>query len=154
MLYDLRQREIPTTLTLICLAGAGVVALLQHFCAPFVLTVVLILVSDIHSPAWQRILAGIACLLACILQPASIALSFFTFAIWSFWDLGLFGGADAKLLIAVRLVTDNPGVLIPIFLAGGIQGLVARLRKKTEIPFVVSIFSGTFLFFLTPFTHI
>ncbi len=129
-------------------------ALLQHFWAPFVLTVVLILVSDIHSPACQRILAGIVCLLACILQPESIALSFFTLAIWSFWDLGLFGGADAKLLIAVLLVTGNPAVLILIFLAGGIQGLVARLRKKTEIPFVVSIFSGTFLFFLTPFTHI
>ena len=154
MLYDLRQREVPIALTLIYLSGSGGAAILQGNWAPLGLTAALIMISDIHSPNHRRVLAGIAFVLAFILQPANLTLSLFTLAIWSFWDFGLIGGADAKLLIAVLLVTGNPAVLIPIFLAGGIQGLVARLRNKSEIPFVVSIFSGTFLFLLTPLIHI
>ncbi len=129
-------------------------AILQDIWAPLALTAAFILISDIHSPNHRRVLAGIDFVISFILQPANLALSLFTLVIWLLWDFGLIGGADAKLLIAVLLVTSNPAVLIPIFLAGGVLGLVARLRKKSEIPFVVSIFSGTFLFFLTPFTHI
>ena len=154
MVYDLRQREIPMVFTLICLAGAGIVAILQGLWAPFALSAALIVISDIHFPGQRWILAGIACLLASIIQPADLSLNLFTLVIWSFWDFGLIGGADAKLLIAILLVTGNPAVLIPIFLAGGVQGLIARLRKKTEIPFVVSIFAGSFVFLLTPLIHI
>ncbi len=154
MLYDLRQREIPIGLTLVYLIGAGVMAILHTLWAPVILTVALIQISDIHSSDHRRILAGIALILAGIFQPAHLVLSLSTLAIWSFWDFGLIGGADTKLLIAVLLATSNPGVLIPIFLAGGIQGLIARMQNKSDIPFVVSIFLGSFVFLLTPLIHI
>ncbi len=153
MLYDLRQREIPIALPLIYPAGGGVVSILHQLWAPLIFTTALILISEIHSPDLRRILAGIALILAGILQPTHLGLSLSTLVIWSFWDLGLIGGADAKLMIALLFVTGSPAVLLPIFVAGGIQGLIARLRKKTEIPFVVSIFSGTFLYLLTQLIH-
>jgi hypothetical protein len=56
-----------------------------------------------------------------------------------------------KLLIAATLVFGNPIVLIPIAVSGGIQGVIASLQKKRDIPFVVSIFCGTLLFVLYPY---
>ena len=150
MIYDLSRREIPIALTLLCLATAGVVAILHQLWTPAILTVALILVSDVQSPDYRRILAGTACLIAGVLQPTTFVLCIVVLAVWSFWDFGFIGGADAKLLIAILLANGNPAILIPIFLTGGIQGLIARLHHQAEIPFVVSIFLGTILFLATP----
>jgi Flp pilus assembly protein protease CpaA len=70
--------------------------------------------------------------------------------VWAAWEFGILGGADAKLLIATTLVLANPIVVIPISIAGGIQGIIASLQKKREIPFVTAIFCGTLFFFLYP----
>jgi Flp pilus assembly protein protease CpaA len=67
------------------------------------------------------------------------------------WEFGILGGADVKLLIAATLVLGNPIVLIPIAVSGGIQGIIASLQKKREIPFVASIFCGTLLFVVYPY---
>ena len=66
------------------------------------------------------------------------------------WEFEVIGGADAKLLIATLFVFNNPIVLIFISIVGGVQGVIAALKKKKEIPFVVSFFCGTFLFVLYP----
>jgi Flp pilus assembly protein protease CpaA len=71
--------------------------------------------------------------------------------VWVLWEYGILGGADVKLLIAAALVLGNPIVLIPISVAGGIQGVIASLQKKKEIPFVASIFCGTLLFVIYPY---
>ncbi|MHB0965027.1 MAG: hypothetical protein ACYC36_01110 [Bellilinea sp.] len=53
-------------------------------------------------------------------------------------------------MIAATLVLGNPTFLIPISVVGGVQGVIARLQKKKEIPLVISIFCGTLLFGLYP----
>jgi hypothetical protein len=53
-----------------------------------------------------------------------------------------------KLMIAVTLAFGSPAVLIPITIAGGFQGGVGLLRKKTTVPYVLSIFLGTLVYTL------
>jgi len=43
-------------------------------------------------------------------------------------------------MIAAALVLGNPTFLIPISVVGGVQGVIASLQKKKEIPLVISIF--------------
>jgi len=71
-------------------------------------------------------------------------------SIWMLWEFGIMGGADVKLLVAITIMTGNATILIPIAVAGGIQGVIASLRKQREIPFVVSIFCGALFFVLSP----
>jgi Flp pilus assembly protein protease CpaA len=85
-----------------------------------------------------------------IFQPATALICVVILCVWMLWEFGIMGGADVKLLIAITLVTGNPAILIPISIAGGIQGVIASLRKQREIPFVASIFCGSLLFVLYP----
>ena len=55
-----------------------------------------------------------------------------------------------KLMIAVILAFGNPAVLIPITIVGGFQGGAALLRKRTTVPYVLSIFLGTLVYTLGP----
>jgi Flp pilus assembly protein protease CpaA len=88
-----------------------------------------------------------------ILQPAQALICVLILVVWQMWEFSILGGADVKLLIAVVLVLGNPLVLIPISIFGGFQGVVAGLQKKREIPFVLSIFCGTFLFIVYPYFY-
>jgi Flp pilus assembly protein protease CpaA len=85
-----------------------------------------------------------------LFQPAASLICLVILGFWMLWEFGIMGGADVKLLIAITLATGNPGFLIPISVAGGIQGVIAILRKQKEVPFVVSIFCGSLLFVLYP----
>lgn len=89
-------------------------------------------------------------MIASFVQPGGVLICVTIFSVWVLWEFDILGGADGKLLIAAVLVLGNPAVLIPISIAGGIQGVIASLQKKNEIPFVVSIFCGTLLFVLYP----
>jgi hypothetical protein len=60
------------------------------------------------------------------------------------------GGADMKLMIAATLAFGSPAVLIPITILGGLQGVVASLRKQTSVPYVLSIFLRTLIYTLAP----
>jgi Flp pilus assembly protein protease CpaA len=90
---------------------------------------------------------------ASIIQPAAALICVLILFVWMLWEFGVIGGADAKLLIVMMLVFNNPIVLIPISIAGGVQGVIAALQKKKEIPFVTSIFCGTFLFVLYSYLY-
>ena len=148
MLYDLREREVPMLLTVAGLFGSGLYAILNGLWAPVLLTVILTLVSDFNPRAKRLAIALISSVIASFVQPGGVLISATILGVWVFWELSILGGADVKFLIAAFLVLGNPAVLITISIAGGIQGLIASLQKKKEIPFVVSIFCGTLLFIL------
>jgi Flp pilus assembly protein protease CpaA len=86
-----------------------------------------------------------------IFQPSAALICLLILVVWALWEFGVLGGADVKLIIAAALVLGNPIFLIPISIVGGVQGVIASLQKKREIPFVVSIFCGTLLFVLYPY---
>jgi len=151
MLYDLREREVPMLLTITGLVGSGLYAILNGLWAPALLTAVLTLVSDFNHRAIRLAIAMISSVVASFVQPGGVLICATLLGVWVLWEFGILGGADVKFLIAAVFVLGNPAVLIPISLAGGIQGVIASVQKKKEIPFVVSIFCGTLLFALYPY---
>ncbi len=148
MLYDLRKHEVPMFFTITGLVGSGLYAILNGLWAPVLLTVILTLVSDFNPMEKRLAIATITSVIASFVQPGGVLICATLLGVWALWEFGILGGADVKLLIAAVLVLGNPAVLIPISIAGGIQGVIASLQKKKEIPFVVSIFCGTLLFIL------
>ena len=133
-IYDLHDCEVPMPLTVGGMVGAGIYALFIGLWAPVLLTIALTHVAD-----------------SAIFQPEAALICALILGFWLLWEFGILGGADVKLLIAATLVLGNPIVLIPIAVSGGIQGVIASLQKKREIPFVASIFCGTLLFVVYPY---
>ena len=151
MLYDLRKHEVPIFLTVAGLVGSGLYALINGLWAPVLLTVFLTLVSDFNPRAKRLAIALISSVIASFVQPGAVLISATILGVWVFWEFGIMGGADVKLLIAAILTLWNPAVLIPISITGGIQGVIASLQKKKDIPFVASIFCGTLLLVFNPY---
>jgi Flp pilus assembly protein protease CpaA len=151
MLFDLRKREVPIFLTVTGLVGSGLYALINGLWVPVLLTIILTLVSDFNPRAKRLAIALISSVIASFVQPGGVLICATILSVWVLWEFSILGGADVKLLIAANLTLGNPAVLIPISIAGGIQGVIASLQKKKEIPFVVSIFCGTLLFVLSPY---
>ena len=148
MIYDLRDQKVPMPLTVGGLVAASMCALFHSLWAPLLLTFVLILVADFNPRTKRLVFALTLSGLAALIQPATSLICILILTLWMLWEFGIIGGADAKLLIASMLVFNNPFVLIFISIVGGVQGVIAALQKKKEIPFVVSIFCGTVLFVL------
>jgi hypothetical protein len=151
MVYDLRNHQIPTPLTVGGMVGAGVYALFNGLWAPVLLMIALTHVSDFNPREKRLAFALTLSAFSAIFQPATALICALILGFWVLWEFGTLGGADVKLLIAATLVFGNPIVLIPIAVSGGIQGVIASLQKKRDIPFVVSIFCGTLLFVLYPY---
>ncbi len=152
MIYDLRFRELPAKLTLIPLALAGIYALLMHGAWVAVgFTAVLILIADLEPRPRRLLFAGVIGAFAVIFDPAAFVQIIILITIWLLWDIGAMGGADAKILFVIGLTIQQPVVFVLIALSGGIQGLVALLLHRKEIPFVVAIFAGAALFVLDQF---
>lgn len=151
MLFDLRGRQVPQSITLGGLIGSGIFAIFYGLWAPIALTAALIFLSDFNHRARRIGFAIILAVFAALLQPETVWLCILILGTWLLWELGGIGGADVKLLISALLVLQDPWVLLPIFLAGGLQGLLAALKKKKDIPFVVSIFCGSLIFAFYPY---
>lgn len=150
MLFDLRKHEVPMLFTITGLVGSGLYAIFNGLWVPVLLIVILTLVSDFNTRGTRLAIAMTSSVIAFFVQTGGLLIGATLLGVWVFWEFDILGGADAKLLIASVLVLGNPAVLIPISIAGGIQGVIASLQKKREIPFVVSIFCGTLLFVLYP----
>jgi len=150
MCFDLRDRNVPMLLTISGLAGSAILALFNGFWASVLLTIAIILVSDIANSSRRLILVSAIFSLSAFLHPIEIPLCAGIISVWTLWEFDALGGADVKLLIASMLTLGSPQVLIPVAVAGGIQGLIAALLKKKEIPFVLSIFIGSLLFLAAP----
>jgi len=151
MVYDLRNHQVPRPLTVGGMVGAGVYALFNGLWAPVLLMIALTHVSDFNPREKRLAFALTLSAFAAIFQPAATLICLLILVVWVLWEFGVLGGADVKLIIAAALVLGNPIFLIPISIVGGVQGVIASLQKKREIPFVVSIFCGTLLFVLYPY---
>lgn len=128
------------------LMGAAAYALANGVWAPVLLVIALICVADFKPQRKRLVFATTFFALSAIFQPATTVVCFLVSAVWMLWEFGVLGGADVKLLLVAGLVFGSPTFLVPVLLVGGVQGVIARLQRKTEIPFVVSIFCGTFLY--------
>lgn len=135
------------------MVGTGVYALFTGLWAPVLLTIALTLVADFDPREKRLAFALTFAAFSAIFQPSAVWICALILGFWVLWEFGILGGADVKLVITALLVLGNPLVLIPISIAGGIQGMIAALRKKKEIPFVASIFCGTLLFVLYPYLY-
>ena len=148
MVYDLRYRELPPKLTLIPLILAGIYALCQGEWIATGYMMALILIADLEPRQRRLLFAGVVAVYAAIIDPAAFVQIIILLTIWLLWDIGAMGGADAKLLMVISLTIQQPSVFVFVALAGGIQGLVALLLHRKEVPFIVAIFAGTTFFAL------
>ncbi len=146
MIHDLRSRQVPDKLTLYPLIAAGLYGFVQGQWMPVLLLPMLIIVSDWEPRGKRLLFAGVASAFAAILDERKVVLVVALFTIWLLWEMSAMGGADAKLLMVITLVTGNPWVLALIALAGGVQGLFGLLTRKRSVPYVVAIFAGTLLY--------
>ncbi len=152
-IYDLRFREVPTWLTLSALIASGTYAIFRGLWMPVLLVIALCLISELTIPAQRRSFAIVITAYAAIFKPSTALICLALFAVWTLWDFELMGGADVKLIAVVLLGFGNPIILIPVTLVGGIQGVMAIIRKQKSVPYVLSIFLGTLAFTLFPLIH-
>ena len=145
-LQDLRRREVSMELSLGMLLGAAVYALLAGYWTLVLLSALLIGSSDLRWKWLRSVLGVLGTISLALLQPGHTALFLSLFVVWSLWEYGTLGGADVKLVMAALFVHGSAVVLVPIALLGGLQGVIALLRRKREIPFVLSIFGGSLLY--------
>ena len=151
MIFDLRDHKVPFQLTVSAMVGSGVYALLRGVWSPVLLMATLTHVSDFLPREKRLFFAFFLSVFAAIFQPAHAMVCALILGVWLMWEFGKMGGADVKLIMAAALTLGTPLIVIPISLAGGVQGMIALLRKQKEIPFVVSIFAGTIIFTLYPY---
>ena len=151
-LYDLKWREVPPALTIPPLFGAVLWKVLEGNFAVALFVLALFILADVSVRARgfaNGLQAVIFCLgLATNPEPVQAAATMLAaYVIWAIWNLEKMGGADAQVLLMLALVF-GPAILLPITLAGGIQGLVSLVAKKKTIPYMVSILAGTSVFVL------
>ncbi len=150
--YDLKWREVPPALTLPPLFGAVLWNALTGKFALALFVLLLFILADIPFKGRgfaNGLQAAIFCLgLTTSPEPVLAGMVMLTmFVIWSIWKLEKMGGADAQVLMALVLLL-GPVVLLPIAVAGGLQGLVTLLARRKTMPFMLSILIGTGVFFL------
>lgn len=150
-LADLRSREVSNWLTLLPMAASLVFVTLRGQW-PLAALVVLMVVSSALPIAWSAGLAlafitGTSFFLG---QGTPSLDSLLLFSIWFAWKAGLTGGADAKVLFTLTLLYGS-GILFSALLAGGIFGLGAWTLKKRSIPYLVPVFMGSTVYFLSKY---
>ncbi|PWB50520.1 MAG: hypothetical protein C3F13_16340 [Anaerolineales bacterium] len=145
VVFDLRSRQVPSLLTIPPLVLSALWRLLQGGWLVVILVVALILISDFPWPKWRIPMACIVTILALSISGPSESIYAFLviFAAWALWEIGVTGGADAKIIISLVLLFGNGLVFIPIVMAGGIQGLLGLMTRKKTIPYTVAITLGT-----------
>lgn len=151
MWHDLRDHAVPQCITLGFLIGTAGLAIWHSQWVHILQISSLVMLSDIKRITVRWIVNIIISGLSCLFQPGYFLISFAIFGIWMLWEFKALGGADVKLLFGLLLIFPNPSILIPITMLGGIQGIIALIKKQKEIPYVVSIFGGTVLYTLLPF---
>jgi len=143
--FDLRTRQVPTLLTVIPLILAAAWRLFQSDWQLVLLTITLILLSDLSQAKWRLPLGCCAAIVGLSIaeSPDVVYAMLVIFAVWALWEIGATGGADAKIIIALILLYSNGLLFISIVLVGGVQGLGALIAKRKTIPYTVAITLGT-----------
>lgn len=149
---DLRTRTVPTWLTVVPLLGATAWTAWQGDWPLALLVLTLVALDDLPWRA-RGFLAGVQGLLLLFTWQldglAGLGTGLALLGIWLCWKLGAFGGADAQVLLTLVLLFQ-PGVLLPVALAGGVQGLAQWLRKKSTLPAMLAILAGTLFYLVFP----
>jgi Flp pilus assembly protein protease CpaA len=151
-IWDLKWREVPPALTLPPLFGALFWQAVKGNFALALFTILLFILADCpaRSRGFANGLQAAIYFLGVATSPEPILAGFSMFAmlvIWLTWNLEKMGGADAQVLMALILYF-GPVVVLPVAVAGGIQGLIALLAHKKTLPFMVSVLAGTCFYFL------
>jgi Flp pilus assembly protein protease CpaA len=146
MISDLMANEVSNKIQFLLVIISIAFALINSLYSPVIFFVFLFPISDVHKRSIRVSLIGFLALIAILFQPAIWMITLSILGLWLLWEFGAMGGADMKLMASTIFIANTPLVLLPMFLVGGIQGLIALFQKKNEIPFVVSIFFG-FLFY-------
>ena len=134
MVYDLRNHQVPTPLTVGGMVGAGVYALFNGLWAPVLLMIALTHVSDFNPREKRLAFALTLSAFAAIFQPAATLICLLILVVWVLWEYGVLGGADVVSAITVCLVW--PGMLFIIsFLVIHLivviaSGLVSMIREQ------------------------
>ena len=142
---DLRSRTVPAGLTLPPLLAMIVWTAVQGSWAVSIFALILFYLADVPRPLFSFLVGLLGVLLAlCWMQAGlpGIVMSLSLLGVWFAWRLGAIGGADTQVLMVLTL-GYGPGLLIPISVAGGIQGLIQRLRGKSSLPAMLAILTGT-----------
>jgi len=150
---DLKTRQVPNTLTLSALLLAAIWRAVAGDWLVVGMVLALIAISDL--PHTARILLAGAAWMAVILFGSTTQgnLSHALFAAWALWEMGVMGGADTKMLTALLLFIGDRLLLVAVFLAGGLQGLIGLLRKEKSIPYTVAIAAGTTWYLVAQLLH-
>ena len=145
VVFDLRSRQVPAALTVIPLLLAASWRLFQADWQSVLLLVLLILISDLPFTKWRIPAACAAAIVALSLlsSPTSVYLLLVLFAVWALWEIGVMGGADSKIIMALVLFSAEGQLFIPVVFIGGIQGLVGLIARRKTIPYTVAIALGT-----------
>lgn len=145
VVFDLRTRQVPTPLTIIPLFLAAGWRLSLDGWQLVLLTAVLVLLSHLPRAKWRIPLGCCAAIggISIAGSPDKVYALLVIFAVWALWEIGATGGADAKIIIALVLFFADGLLLVPIALAGGIQGLAALIAGRKTIPYTVAITFGT-----------
>ncbi len=151
-LFDLKSREVPAALTLPFLFAAVLwVALTGQFALALFVALLFVLADvPVRSRGFANGLQAVVFYLGLFTSPEPLVAGLSMAAamtLWVVWNLEKMGGADAQVLMALVLLL-GPVVLLPIAVAGGIQGLVTLLARRKTMPFMLSILVGTGMFFL------
>ena len=115
----------------------------------FILTIFVVMVQTggLHS-SLGLVFVGLNAAIGSILA-GNIKWTISLFALWLSWTTGKAGGADVQVQMALAMLI-SPWVLLPVWLAGGLQGLIGLLARRRVIPFMLSIFVGTCIWALFP----
>ena len=149
MISDIKGHLVPHRLLLTMMVLSIGIALVNSIYSPVIFFALLFPASDLPERFIRVLVIGPLAIIATLLQPALWMMTLSILGLWVLWEFGGIGGADMKLMASVVFIANTPIVLLPMFLIGGIQGLIALFQKKKEIPFVVSIF---FVFLIYTFT--
>ena len=146
MIDDAKTKQVSHKYLLFLMILSCGIALVNSLYSPVILFVLLFPASDLPERFIRILFIGSLAIITTLLQPTLWMMTLSILGLWLLWEFGGMGGADMKLMASTIFIANTPFVLLPMFLIGGVQGLIASVRKKKEIPFVVSIFFG-FLFF-------
>jgi Flp pilus assembly protein protease CpaA len=155
--FDLKKREVPPALTLPPLFGAVLWSAFTGKPAVALFILLLFILADV-SPRLSGFAGGLLAAifglgLATSLEPVLVVTTMLAaLGIWGLWTFEKMGGADAQVLLALALIF-GPSILLPITLAGGVQGLVSLLARKKKIPYMVSILAGISVFLFMQLIH-
>jgi len=146
VIFDLRSRQVPALLTVLPLLLAAIWQLIQGGWQLVALVALLVLISDLPQAKWRIPIACAATILSLSIagSPGIVYAMLIVFAVWALWEIGVTGGADAKIIIALVLFFADGLLFIPIVLVGGVQGLVGLIARRKTIPYTVAIAVGTF----------